>query len=155
MRRLLLASCISLLPGLALAQSAANPSPGVDQSASGPSFGPGMMGGNWGPGTGMMGNSLGTTDGGWGMMSGDWGKDHRGFGPDNILIDFYAANTTHDGHLTLAQAKTADFKPAVDHFAEIDVKHRGYVTFYDIVAWRMDDMAKHLEEQADALRAKD
>ncbi|HQT46474.1 MAG: hypothetical protein B7X08_03960 [Acidocella sp. 20-63-7] len=72
-----------------------------------------------------------------------------------MLNKFYAANTSHDGHLTLAQAKAADFKPVAEHFPEIDVAHHGYVTFYDIEAWRMDDIAKHLEAQASKLRASD
>src|SRR5271165_3647287 len=104
MRRLLLASCVVLLPGLALAQSTTNPpaSPqGSDETAPWQSPGPGMMGGGWG---------------GPGMMGGGWGKDRRGFGPDDVLVSFYAANTTHDGHLTLAQAKAAGFTPEVDNF---------------------------------------
>ncbi|WP_199444662.1 hypothetical protein [Acidocella aminolytica] len=68
---------------------------------------------------------------------------------------FYAANTSHDGHLTLAQAKAANFKPVVEHFSEIDANKKGYVTFYDIQAWRLDEFAKHLEKRADELRAKD
>lgn len=131
MRRFVLFSLLGLtaLPGLALAQNVPNsPPPGPD-----------MMGG---PGFGGPG-------GGW--------KHHRGPGEDMpaMLNKFYAANTSHDGHLTLAQAKAADFKPVADHFAEIDVAHHGYVTFYDIEAWRMDDMAKHLEAAADKLRASD
>ncbi len=142
MRRILLVSCISLLPGLALAQSTANPPPaGMDQSVPAPSPAPGMMGDDWGTGPDMM--------------SGGWGKDRRGFGQGDVLMKFYAANTTHDGHLTLAQAQAAGFKPVVDNFNDIDVAKRGYVTFYDIMAWRMDDMAKRLEQRADELRAKD
>ncbi len=135
MRRLLLASVIALAPGLAFAQSAdnnSNPAPppaGMDGMGHGPMGGP--------------------------MMGGHGGKWHHKMGPERVLMDFYAANTTHDGHLTLAQAKAANFKPVVDHFSDIDVKKRGYVTFYDIQAWRMDDIAKHLEARADALRAKD
>ncbi|HTQ70797.1 MAG TPA: hypothetical protein VMH92_04805 [Acidocella sp.] len=138
MRRLLLASVIALAPGLAFAQSAAdnnNPSPpqaGMDD------MGPGPMGGP------MMGQS-----------GGRGGKWHHMMGPEQMLMDFYTANTTHDGHLTLAQAKAADFKPVIDHFSDIDVKKHGYVTFYDIQAWRLDDFAKRLEAQADALRAHD
>jgi hypothetical protein len=75
--------------------------------------------------------------------------------PGAFLTKFYAANTTHDGHLTLAQAKAAGFQPIVDHFTDIDVAKRGYVTFYDIQAWHLDDMAKHLEAKAAALRAQD
>lgn len=74
---------------------------------------------------------------------------------ERAMMAFYAANTSHDGHLTLAQAKVADFKLVVDHFNEIDVAKRGYVTFYDIQAWRLDQFARHLEKQADSLRAMD
>ncbi|HQT39889.1 MAG TPA: hypothetical protein PK231_10720 [Acidocella sp.] len=66
---------------------------------------------------------------------------------------FNAANTTHDGHLTLAQATAAGLKPVVAHFAEIDTAKRGYVTFNQVQAWHMDEMAKRLEKKADALRA--
>jgi hypothetical protein len=48
---------------------------------------------------------------------------------------FNDANTTHDGHLTLAQAE-AGYKSIGKAFGEIDVKHRGYVTLEDIKAWK-------------------
>jgi hypothetical protein len=137
MRRLLLASCVALLPGLALAQSD-NSNPPAPPAA-GDDAGP-MMGGPMG-GPGM---------GGWG------GKHGRRFmDPGAFLMQYYAANTTHDGHLTLAQAKAAGLQPVVDHFTDIDVAKRGYVTFYDIQAWQLDDMAKRMEKRADELRAKD
>ena len=134
MRRLLLASCIAFLPGLALAQS--------DNSAPPPPGGDAMMAPD-GP-DGDMGGP-----GGWGRHG------HHDMDPGAFLVKFYAANTTHDGHLTLAQAKAAGFQPIVDHFTDIDVAKRGYVTFYDIQAWHLDDMAKHLEAKAAALRAQD
>ena len=84
------------------------------------------------------------------------GPPHFGMTPDqHLMMAFYAANTTHDGHLTLAQAKAAKLERVADHFSEIDVAKRGYVTFYDIEAWRLDRFAEHLEEQANELRAKD
>lgn len=84
------------------------------------------------------------------------GPEHFGMSPDqHLMMAFYAANTTHDGHLTLAQAKAAQFDQVADHFSEIDVAKRGYVTFYDVEAWRIDRFAKHLEKQANELRAKD
>ncbi len=92
-----------------------------------------------------------------GMMGGPGGR-HDGHRPEDtaaFLMKFYAANTTHDGHLTLAQAKTADLGPIADHFTEIDTRHLGYITPYDIEAWRLDDMARHLEQRADQLRAED
>lgn len=84
------------------------------------------------------------------------GPFHAGLPPDqHVMMAFYAANTSHDGHLTLAQAKAAHFKLVVDHFNEIDSAKRGYVTFYDIQAWHLDQFAKRLEKQADSLRAMD
>lgn len=94
----------------------------------------------------------------FGDDGGPWaahGDHHDHGGPEQILIEFYAANTTHDGHLTLVQAKAAKFTPVVDNFAAIDVAKRGYVTFYDVEAWHLDDFAQHLEAQADVLRSKD
>jgi len=80
------------------------------------------------------------------------GHDH---GDHWLAQKFAAANTTHDGHLTLAQAQAAGLHMVVDHFSDIDMSHRGYVTMNDIAAWRMDDMAKHLEQKAAELRAQD
>ena len=68
---------------------------------------------------------------------------------------FDAANTTHDGHLTLAQAQEAGLKTIATNFAAIDTEHRGYVTFNDVIAWRLDTMAAHMEKRATELRAKD
>lgn len=137
MRRLLLASVLALAPSLAFAQAVdANgtpPPPGMDQ----------------GPMADQMGRPM------MGPYADHAGKWKHMVPSGYMLMKFYAANTSHDGHLTLAQAKAADFKPVVDHFSQIDTYKHGYVTFYDIQAWRMDDMAKHLEEQAAALRAKD
>lgn len=49
---------------------------------------------------------------------------------------FMAANTTHDGKLTLAQAQAANLTPVIRHFAEVDVQHKGYITLQDIRAYR-------------------
>jgi hypothetical protein len=108
----------------------------------------------------------GPTDGGPGLPSGHWhhhdkqgwaekgGHDWSMGGPE-MLDKFYNANTSHDGHLTLAQAKAANLRSVADHFDAIDTQHRGYVTFNDIEAWHLDDMAKHLEQRAAMLRSKD
>ncbi len=79
---------------------------------------------------------------------------HR-HGPMMFLEKFYAANTTHDGHLTLAQAKAGNMPRVADNFTAIDTQHRGYVTLYDIQAWHMDKFAQRLEQRASQLRAKD
>ena len=138
MRRLILATLLgsALLPGLALAQNPPAPPPAGMPAP--PPGGPCGMGG----------------PGGWHHGHGGWDK-HHGFGPAEMLNAFYAANTTHDGHLTLAQAKAAKLKPIVEHFSAIDVNNRGYVTFYDIEAWHLDQVAQHLEQKATQLRAKD
>lgn len=84
------------------------------------------------------------------------GSFHAGMAPDmHEMMAFYAANTSHDGHLTLVQAKAANFKLVADNFNKIDADKRGYVTFYDIQAWKLDQFARHLEKQADTLRAMD
>jgi hypothetical protein len=68
---------------------------------------------------------------------------------------FDAANTTHDGHLTLVQAQKAGMKMIVANFPAIETQHRGYVTFKDVIAWRLDTMAARMEKRAAELRAKD
>ena len=68
---------------------------------------------------------------------------------------FKAANTSHDGHLTLAQAQAADLKIITANFSAIDTGRRGYVTFNDIMAWRLDQIAQRLQTRAAALRAQD
>jgi hypothetical protein len=48
---------------------------------------------------------------------------------------FTKANTTHDGHLTLEQAK-AGYPTLVRHFTDIDAAKNGYVTEDGIRAWQ-------------------
>jgi hypothetical protein len=45
---------------------------------------------------------------------------------------FDAANTTHDGRLTLEQAKAGHMPMVVRNFSAIDTDHKGYVTKQDI-----------------------
>jgi hypothetical protein len=49
---------------------------------------------------------------------------------------FDAANTTHDGRLTLDQARAAHMYALSRRFDAIDADHKGYVTSQDIVAYR-------------------
>jgi len=91
-----------------------------------------------------------------GATPGQWGHWHHHGGMMKLWqAKFAAANTTHDGHLTLAQAQAAGMTPIVANFTAIDTAHRGYVTFNDIMAWRMDRMAAKLQTRAAALRAQD
>ena len=56
---------------------------------------------------------------------------------------FADANTTHDGHLTLAQA-TSGYKSIGKSFNQIDVAHHGYVTMDDIKTWKATKKAARL-----------
>ena len=49
---------------------------------------------------------------------------------------FDAANTTHDGHLTLEQARAGRMNAVVRDFDAIDTAKHGYVTMDDIKAHR-------------------
>jgi hypothetical protein len=56
---------------------------------------------------------------------------------------FAAANTTHDGHLTEAQAKKG--LPVVyRHFQDIDTAKKGYVTLADIRAYNHAQYVKRV-----------
>jgi len=48
---------------------------------------------------------------------------------------FASANTSHDGHLTLAQAKIG-YKSVVRNFTAIDATSKGYITEADIHTWQ-------------------
>ncbi|GAC1337813.1 MAG: hypothetical protein NVSMB18_03260 [Acetobacteraceae bacterium] len=56
---------------------------------------------------------------------------------------FEAANTTHDGHLTLAQAQAGHMPSVVRDFATIDKDKHGYVTMEDVKAYRAARRAAH------------
>jgi len=63
----------------------------------------------------------------------------------SLAARFDAANTTHDGHLTLEQARAGRMRAVVRDFAKIDKDHRGYVT--------MDDIRNYRRERRAAARA--
>lgn len=58
---------------------------------------------------------------------------------------FTAANTTHDGKLTLEQAKAGHLRAVTRDFAMIDKSKRGYVT--------LDEIKAHQSEQRAARKA--
>lgn len=64
-----------------------------------------------------------------------------------FIAKFDAANTTHDGHLTLAQAQAAGMKRIVKNFSKIDTDNKGYVTLDDLRAWHK---AQHHQSSAQA-----
>ncbi|MEM5386504.1 EF-hand domain-containing protein [Paraburkholderia phymatum] len=55
---------------------------------------------------------------------------------------FAAANTTHDGKLTLAQAQTGMPRVA-QHFGEIDTQKQGYVTLGQIEQFMAQRAGSH------------
>src|SRR5690348_15445292 len=55
---------------------------------------------------------------------------------------FAQANTTHDGHLTLDQAK-AGYSSIARHFAAMDKNNSGYVTQDDVRAYYKAQRAAH------------
>jgi len=63
-------------------------------------------------------------------------------GAHKFIERFQAANTTGDGHLTLAQARAAQLPMVVRNFDAIDAQHKGYVTLQDIRAWRQQMRAE-------------
>jgi hypothetical protein len=81
--------------------------------------------------------------------------DDTAGGHHKLQQKFNAANTTHDGHLTLAQAKAAGMAEVVTDFSAIDTSNRGYVTLNDVMAWHLEQKAKQMEQQAATLRATD
>ena len=68
---------------------------------------------------------------------------------------FAQANSGHDGHLTLAEAK-GGYPAVARHFDDIDINHKGYVTEGDVRAWRAMRKAAHQLTQPpdDALRPR-
>jgi len=62
---------------------------------------------------------------------------------------FTKANTTHDGKLTLAQAKVG-LPTVARHFTEIDATNRGYISEDDIRAWMKAARERRHEAQPPA-----
>jgi hypothetical protein len=61
---------------------------------------------------------------------------------------FAQANISHDGHLTLEQAK-GGYLSIARHFAEIDAEHKGFVTLDDIRAWHKQQREARRHNAAD------
>ena len=56
---------------------------------------------------------------------------------------FDAANTTHDGRLTLDQARKAQLRSVSKNFAKIDIDKKGYVTRDEVRAYLAAHSATH------------
>ena len=63
---------------------------------------------------------------------------------------FATANVTHDGHLTLAQAKTGDMPMVARNFTKIDADHKGYATWADIRQFIQTRRAARQAQPADS-----
>ena len=67
---------------------------------------------------------------------------------------FQMANTTHDGHLTREQARSADVMNEVaENFDAIDTGHKGFVTEDDIRAWYKARRAARRQAAEDAAKS--
>lgn len=64
---------------------------------------------------------------------------------------FTKANATHDGHLTLDQAKAGD-AAVFRHFGELDTGGKGFVTLEDIKAWHKQQRAARQAAPPNPLR---
>lgn len=62
---------------------------------------------------------------------------------------FTSANTTHDGHLTLDQAKSG-YPSIAHHFDAIDKDKRGYITEADIRAYHKTQRTLHHQASSTA-----
>ncbi len=62
-------------------------------------------------------------------------QPHRRYA--SLAEHFEAANTTHDGRLTVDQASRAGWARIVRHFGEIDTGHLGFVTAAQIHAYNV------------------
>ena len=62
--------------------------------------------------------------------------------PDHARSTSNRPTSTHDGHLTLDQAKTG-YKSVARHFAAIDQDKKGYITEDDIRAYNKTQRALH------------
>ena len=61
--------------------------------------------------------------------------------PPDLQARFEAANTTHDGRLTLAQAQAGHMRGVARDFAAIDAQNKGYVTVDDLRAYHRGQRA--------------
>ncbi len=114
-----------------------------------PHGGPGGMGGGFG----------GPGFGGRGFGPGRPGFGGRGFGPGQfrggfagrMQQRFQSANITHDGKLTLSQARDGNMTVVARHFDEIDTAHKGYITMDDVRAYRRRVAEKRRAAQGGAI----
>jgi hypothetical protein len=112
--------------------------PGYDQSGPPPGYGQGAPP----PGYGQSGPPPGYGQAGPGPGPGPSPQGRAEHG--SLRARFEAANTTHDGRLTMQQAQAAGLRQLVRHFTQIDREGKGYVTLQDIREFRA---ARHAERQ--------
>ena len=141
-----------LFTTVAGAQPAANynagPGPGYDPSQQpmpdqGPAPGPGA---GYDAGQPQGGPGYGAAPQDQGGQQG--GMQHQGGGQRARIPfkqRFETANVTHDGRLTLDQARQGRLGMVVHNFGQIDADHKGYVTVQDVHAWHH---ARHQAQMA-------
>ncbi len=65
-----------------------------------------------------------------------------------LMDRFEKANTTHDGHLTQAQAESGNMPMVAKQFGAIDTDHKGYVTLQNIRQFMQARQAAHKTQGA-------
>jgi hypothetical protein len=101
----------------------------------------------------LAGPALAQPNGGFGGRPGPGGFGGRtGMGPrgpGRMRQRFERANITHDGHLTLEQARDANMPVIMRHFNQIDAGHKGYITLDDLRAYRAKVAAQRRAAQGE------
>jgi hypothetical protein len=77
-----------------------------------------------------------------------FGHHFPGAHPGRMQQRFNSANISHDGKLTLAQARNANMNAVARHFDEIDTAHKGYITMDDVRSYRRKVMARRRAAQS-------
>ena len=63
-------------------------------------------------------------------------------GGNALAQQFAAANVTHNGQLTQAQAAVGGLQIVANNFNSIDLDHKGYVTLPEIQAWLAEQQGR-------------
>ena len=139
------------LTGLLLITTVAGAQPANYSAGPGPGYDPGQQPmPESGPGPGP-GYDAGQPPAGSGYGPGPQGDPQNGMqhGAQRAQVPFRqrfeTANVTHDGRLTLDQARQGHLGMVVHNFDQIDADHKGYVTVQDVHAWHH---ARHQAQMA-------
>jgi glutathione S-transferase len=97
-----------------------------------------------GPGAGTPGYSDQQAPGGSNPAPAGGGR-----GAGRLQQRFAQANITHDGRLTLAQARAGHMLNIAHHFDQIDTAHQGFITLDQLRAYRRRMLAQRRAAQGE------